>query len=121
VTLLAPELADGALEALARLLLLLELLPELLVPELVLLELPDAAEPEVPVLTEVLPVDADAGSLAAVCCEPGSANATAPAAITLTTPAVAVAARSRACPCSRSAMARLASCGCLLIGRILPC
>jgi hypothetical protein len=101
VTLLAPELADGALEALARLLLLLELLTELLVPELVLLELPDAPEselPEVPVLTEVLPEDADAESLVAVCCEPGSANATAPAAITLTTPAVAVTERSRACP-----------------------
>ena len=85
-----PELADGALDALVRLLLLLELL---------VLELPDVLEPEFPevvVLPAVLPEDAEA--LEAACSAPGSANATAPAASTLATPAVVVTARSRACP-----------------------
>jgi hypothetical protein len=115
VTLLAPELAAGALAALVMLLLW----PELPVLEPVAAELPDAPEAgllDVPVPTDVLPDDADAESLDAVCCVPGRAKATAPAAITLTAPAVAVTARSRACPRSRSATARLVSCECLLIG-----
>jgi hypothetical protein len=92
VTLLVPELADGALEALVRLLLLLELLE---------LELPDVPESELPEalgFPAVLPEDAEAEVLEAVCPAPGSANATAPAASTLATPAVAVTLRSRACP-----------------------
>jgi hypothetical protein len=98
VTLPEPELADGAVDACARLPLLPELLLlELLLLELLLLELPEvlAAEPE---LVEV------------VCCAPGSANATAPAAAMLTAPAVTVTARSRACPRSRSATVRLVAC-----------
>jgi hypothetical protein len=89
VTLPEPELADGALAALVRPLLLLVL-------ELLVLELPDAPESELPelaVLPAVLPA-----ALEAACTAPGSANATAPAASTLATPAVAVTARSRACP-----------------------
>jgi hypothetical protein len=119
-----PELADGELDALVRPLPLPELLPELLVPELAVLELPDVPElerPDAGLLIDVLPEDADAEPLAAACPAPGSANATAPAAIRLTAPAVAVTARSRACPWSRSAMARLVSCDCLLIEWILPC
>jgi hypothetical protein len=99
VTLLAPELADGALDALLR--LLLELLPELLVPELLvpeLAEVPESELPEAAVLPAVLPEDAEAEVLEAVCAAPGSAKATAPAASTLAAPAVAVTARSRACP-----------------------
>lgn len=112
MTLLVPELADGALEALVRLLLLL-------VRELLVLELLDAPESELPedaVLPAVLPEDAEAEALEAACSAPGSANATAPAASTLATPAVAVTLRSRACPRSRSATARLVSRECLLIG-----
>lgn len=99
MTLLAPELADGALDALLR--LLLELLPELLVPELLvpeLAEVPESELPEAAVLPAVLPEDAEAEVLEAVCAAPGSAKATAPAASTLAAPAVAVTARSRACP-----------------------
>ena len=91
-----PELADGVLDALLRLLLLLELLLlELLVPEPL-----DALEAELPVAVfpAVLPEDADADVPETVCAAPGSANATAPAASTLAAPAVAVTARSRACP-----------------------
>lgn len=94
MTLLVPELADGALEALVRLLLLLLL-------ELLELELPDVPASELPealVFPAVLPEDAEAEVLEAVCPAPGSANATAPAASTLATPAVAVTLRSRACP-----------------------
>jgi hypothetical protein len=116
VTLLAPELAAGALAALVRLLLWPELpVPELPVLELAMPELPDApaaGRPDIP----VLPDEAAAESLDPVCCVPGSAKATAPVAITLTAAAVAVTARSRARAWSRSATARLVSCECLLIG-----
>lgn len=87
-----PELADGALGALVR---------PLLLPELLALELLDVAEPEFPgvvVLPAVLPEDAEAEFPGAVCAAPGSANAIAPAAIMLAAAAVAVTVRSRARP-----------------------
>jgi hypothetical protein len=92
VTLPEPELADGALGAVVRLLLLLELLV------LELLDVPEPALPEVVVLPATLPADAEAEVPEAVCAAPGSANAIAPAAITLAVAAVAVTVRSRACP-----------------------
>ena len=95
MTLPVPELADGALEALLRPLLLLELL-DLELLELELLDAPESELPEFAVLPAVLPEDAEA--VEAACSAPGSANATAPAASTLATPAVAVTLRSRACP-----------------------
>jgi hypothetical protein len=121
VTLLAPELAAGALAALVRLLLLPALpvaelpVPELPVLELAVPELPDAPAARLPDIP-VRPDEAAAESLDAVCCVPGSAKATAPVAITLTAAAVAVTTRSRAREWSRSATARLVSCECLLIG-----
>ncbi len=65
-------------------------------PELA--EVPESELPEAAVLPAVLPEDAEAEVLEAVCAAPGSAKATAPAASTLAAPAVAVTARSRACP-----------------------
>jgi hypothetical protein len=119
VTLPAPELAAGALAALLRLLPELLLL-ELPVAELPVLELAVPEPPDVPAArrpdTPVLPDEAAAEWLDAVCCVPGSAKATAPVAITLTAAAVAVTMRSRAREWSRSATARLVSCECLLIG-----
>jgi len=105
VTLPEPELADGAVDACAR----LPLLPELLLPELLLLELPEVLAAElwdVP----VLPAAAEPELVEVGCCAPGSANATAPAAVMLTAPAVTVTARSRARPRSRSATVRLVAC-----------
>ena len=87
-----PELADGALGALVRPLLL----PELLVLER--LDVPERELPEVVVLPAVLPEDAEAEVPEAVCVAPGSAKAIAPAAIMLAAAAVAVTVRSRACP-----------------------
>ena len=117
MTLLAPELAAGALAALVRPLLLPELpVAELAVPELPVLELAVPEPPDVPADIPVLPDEAAAEPLDAVRCVPGSAKATAPVAITLTAAAVAVTTRSRARAWSRSATARLVSCECLLIG-----
>jgi len=84
-------------------------LPELLLLELLVPELPEdlAAELwDVP----VLPAPAEPELVEVVCCAPGSANATAPAAAMLTTPAVTVTVRSRARPRSRSATVRLVAC-----------
>jgi hypothetical protein len=118
VTLPAPELAAGAVDAGVM------LLPVPLVPELDFLALPG---PELPVLelcdvraaelraVPVLAAAAEPELADEMCCAPGSANATAPAVTTPRTPAAAVTVRSRARPRSRSATARLVSCECLLI------
>ena len=115
MTLPEPELADGAVDPEERPLPVLVLeLPE---PELP--DVPEAELPDVPVLAAELPEAADPELAEVAWCAPGSANAITPAAATLAIPAVAVTVRSRAWPRSRSATARLVSCGCLLIEWVL--